>query len=291
MSDMSVIGLGNMGAALASTLLRSGRSVTVWNRSAEKAAPLVEAGAAPASSPEEAIAASEATIVCIKTHKTTTELLKPLSGQLSGKTILDLSTGGAEEAKELVEMLTAAGAQWHIGMINAYPSGIGKAETAILCAGPPEVWDRWSDAIRVLGGASAHVGTEAAAIPGLFAAMFTARQGFMFGLIYGGAVCRKAGLPMEVFAAQVPVTLGMAGNYADLFMRTVPTRDYDDPGATVAVYLAALEDVMATFEATGTPDALPRLMRDLAQRGVDEGYVDHELTSLVEMLAGDIPGQ
>ena len=291
MSDISVIGLGKMGAALASTLLQSGRSVTVWNRSVEKAAPLVEAGAILASSPEEAIAASEATIACIKTHKTTTELLKPLSGQLSGKTILDLSTGGAEEAKELVEMLTAAGAQWHIGMINAYPSGIGKAETAILCAGPPEVWDRWGNAIRALGGASAHVGTEAAAIPGLFAAMFTARQGFMFGLIYGGAVCRKAGLPMEVFAAQVPVTLGMAGNYADLFMRTVPTRDYDDPGATVAVYLAALEDVMATFEATETSDALPRLMRNLAQRGVDEGYAGQELTSLVELLASDTPSQ
>ncbi len=291
MSDISVIGLGQMGAALASTLLQSGRSVTVWNRSVEKAAPLVEAGAILASSPEEAIAASEATIACIKTHKTTTELLKPLSGQLSGKTILDLSTGGAEEAKELVEMLTAAGAQWHIGMINAYPSGIGKAETAILCAGPPEVWDRWGNAIRALGGASAHVGTEAAAIPGLFAAMFTARQGFMFGLIFGGAVCRKAGLPMEVFAAQVPVTLGMAGNYADLFMRTVPTRDYDDPGATVAVYLAALEDVMATFEATETSDALPRLMRDLAQRGVDEGYAGKELTSLVELLASDTPSQ
>ncbi len=291
MSDISVIGLGKMGAALASTLLRSGRTATVWNRSAEKAAPLVEAGAALASSPDEAIAASEATIVCIKTHRTTTELLRPLSGQLSGKTILDLSTGGAEEANELVEVLIAAGAQWHIGMINAYPSGIGKVETAILCAGPSEVWDRWGDAIRALGGASAHVGTDPAAIPGLFAAMFTARQGFIFGLIYGGAVCRKAGLPMEAFAAQVPVTLSMAGNYADLFMRTVPTRDYDDPGATVAVYLAALEDVMTTFESTGTPDALPRLMRDLAQRGVDEGYVSQELTSLVEMLAGDTPGQ
>jgi len=271
MSDMSVIGLGKMGAALASALLKSGRSVTVWNRSAEKAAPLVEAGATLASSPEEAVAASDATIVCLKTHKTTTELLTPFSGQLSGKTIFDLSTGGAEEATELVEMLTTAGAQWHIGMINAYPSGIGKAETAILCAGPPEVWDRWQDTIRALGGASAHVGTEAAAVPGLFAAMFTARQGFMFGLIYGGAVCRKAGLPMETFAAQVPVTLGMAGNYADIFMRTVPTRNYEDPGATVSVYLAALEDVMATFEATKTSDAFPRLMRDLAQRGVDEG--------------------
>ena len=287
MSDISVIGLGKMGQALATTLLENGRSVTVWNRSPDKAAGLVEAGATLAASPEDAIAASDATIVCIKTHQTTTDLLKPLAGHLKGKTILDLSTGGAEEAIELVGMLTGAGALWHIGMINAYPSGIGKEETAILCAGPPEVWERWGDTIRVLGGASAHVGTEAAAIPGLFAAMFTARQGFMFGLIYGGAVCRKAGLPMEAFAAQVPVTLGMAGNYADLFMRTAPTQDYDDPGATVAVYLAALNDVLATFEGTGTTDAFPRLMRDLTQRGVDEGYEAKELTALVEMLAND----
>lgn len=291
MSDISVIGLGKMGAALASALLESGRSVTVWNRSAAKAAPLVEAGAVLASSLEDAIAASDGAVVCLKNHKTTTELLKPLSGQLNGKTIIDLSTGGAEEAVELVAMLSAAGAQWHIGMINAYPSGIGKEETAILCAGPPEIWDRWGNAIRTLGGASAHVGTEPAAIPGLFAAMFTARQGFMFGLIYGGAVCRKAGLPMEAFAAQVPVTLGMAGNYADLFMRTVPDCDYDNPGATTAVYLAALDDVMATFEATGTTDAFPRLMRDLAKRGVDEGFAKKELTALVEMLADDTSGQ
>jgi 3-hydroxyisobutyrate dehydrogenase-like beta-hydroxyacid dehydrogenase len=39
MSDISVIGLEKMGSALAFALLQSGRSVTVWNRTAEKAAP------------------------------------------------------------------------------------------------------------------------------------------------------------------------------------------------------------------------------------------------------------
>lgn len=287
MANISVIGLGNMGTALAKTLLQSGSTVTLWNRSPEKAAPLVAAGASLAASPQEAVAASDATLFCVKTHKTTGELLRPFAEELAGKTIIDLSSGGVDEAKELVEMLTAAGAQWQIGMINAYPSGIGQPKTAILCAGPAQVWDRWGDAIRALGGASAHVGTEAAAIPGLFAAMFTARQGFMFGLIYGAAVCRKAGLPLEAFAAQVPVTLAMAGNYADLFMRTVPAREYDDPGATVSTYRDALDDVLATFEATGTTDALPRLMRDLARRGVEEGYRDKELTALVEMLGED----
>ena len=46
MSDISVIGLGAMGSALAHTLLQNGYSVTVWNRTAEKAEPLVSAGAA-----------------------------------------------------------------------------------------------------------------------------------------------------------------------------------------------------------------------------------------------------
>ena len=65
MTDISVIGLGDMGSALASTLLNNGYSVTVWNRSADKADPLTAAGAALASSPKEAIAASPATITCI----------------------------------------------------------------------------------------------------------------------------------------------------------------------------------------------------------------------------------
>lgn len=287
MSDVVVLGLGKMGAALAQTLLESGRSVTVWNRDADKALPLVEAGANPAATLADAIKASDVIIACVKAHATTTQMLSKVTAELSGKTIIDLSTGGAEEAEELVDLLTAANAQWQIGMINAYPSGIGNEETAVLCAGPLPVWEHTQDLIKTLGGASAHVGTTAAAIPGLFAAMFTARQGLMFGLLYGGAICRKAGLPMQAFADQVPVTLGVAKNYADLFVRTVPAQDYDNPGATVQVYLNALEDVMDTFASTKTADALPRLMRDLAQRGVDSGLGDKELTALVEMLAAD----
>ncbi len=290
MSKVSVIGLGKMGAALAETLLKNGVPVTVWNRTSDKASYLVEAGANLAESVEDAVAASPATIVCIKTHETTHEVLSPLSSKLEGKTIIDLSTGGAREATDLVNMLMESGAHWLIGMINAYPTGIGREDTAILCAGPSKVWEDYGNIIKKLGGASEHVGTEAAAVPGLFAAMFTARQGFMFGLIYGGAVCKRAGISMEAFAKQVPVTLNMAGNYADLFMRTVPTQDYENSEATVSVYLSALNDVMDTFESTRTTDAFPRLMRDLTQRGIDEGLSGKELTSLVEILANDHGG-
>jgi 3-hydroxyisobutyrate dehydrogenase-like beta-hydroxyacid dehydrogenase len=45
------IGLGQMGAPIAANILKAGFDLTVWNRSADKAAPLVAAGAALAESP------------------------------------------------------------------------------------------------------------------------------------------------------------------------------------------------------------------------------------------------
>ena len=45
MTDVSVIGMGSMGSALARTLLQSGYAVTVWNRSVDKAELLVSDGA------------------------------------------------------------------------------------------------------------------------------------------------------------------------------------------------------------------------------------------------------
>jgi 3-hydroxyisobutyrate dehydrogenase-like beta-hydroxyacid dehydrogenase len=46
------IGLGNMGAAIAANLVRAKHEVIVWNRTAAKTGPLVEAGATLAASPK-----------------------------------------------------------------------------------------------------------------------------------------------------------------------------------------------------------------------------------------------
>jgi 3-hydroxyisobutyrate dehydrogenase-like beta-hydroxyacid dehydrogenase len=59
MSDVSVIGLGAMGSALAEAFLKSGLSVTVWNRTQAKAEALVAKGAVAAASVREAVEASK----------------------------------------------------------------------------------------------------------------------------------------------------------------------------------------------------------------------------------------
>jgi len=287
MSDISVIGLGAMGGALARALLQNGYAITVWNRTAERAEPLVSAGATEAGSAAEAVAASPVTITCIASHDKTIELLEGFAGSLGGKTIIELSTGGATEAGVLAKLLSDNDAAWLIGIINAYPTAIGKPETVLSIVGAENVWEKWRPVIKVLGGSSTRVGEEASMAAALFAALFTTRQGFMFGMIYGGLVCKKAGIPLDAFADQVPVSLGMLPSYHKYFADTVPTGQFDNPPATMTTYAAALDDALNTFKTLGAPAELPQLFSDLAHKGVDAGLSDKALTALVELFGNN----
>lgn len=94
MSDITVIGLGAMGSALARSLLEAGRNVTVWNRSPEKIQPLLALGARGLSNFGEALAASPRVIICLPDYNTTTELFEQpdIVPRLNGRTVIQLST-------------------------------------------------------------------------------------------------------------------------------------------------------------------------------------------------------
>ena len=284
MTDISVIGLGDMGSALAHTLLKNRYSVTVWNRSADKAEPLITAGATLAGSAEEAISVSPATITCITSHDRTIQLIDGTGISLEGKTIIELSTGGITEAEALSRLLSDRGADWIIGAISGYPSSVGERDTVLLTAGRQDVWERWESLIKTLGGSSVCVGDQAAMVPTLFAALFTTRQGFMFGMIFGGLVCIKAGISLEAFARQVPVSMGVLPSYYKYFSDTVADGSFESSEASMATYAAALDDALGTFDALGAPSELPRLFSELAHKGLDAGLNEKALTALIQLL-------
>ncbi len=280
MEHVSVVGLGNMGSALASCLLKKGYQVTVWNRTPEKSAPLVAAGATQAVAIADAIAASPIIVVCIKNHQDTHDLLQPIAEQMRGKAICDLSTGNADDAEQLVALLQKNGADCLIGMINAYPSGIGKDSTNIITAGSEDAWSQHTDVIMTLGGSSTYIGSKPSAVPALFAALFTARQGFMFGMIYGSLVSQKAGVPLKVFSDLMSASLELNKGYHNTFATTVPEGNYDNPEASMAVYADALDDALSTFKSSGAPAELPQLFVDKVQDAMKDGLADKQLTAL-----------
>ncbi len=284
MTDISVIGLGAMGSALARAQLKAGRSVTVWNRNPEKATALAAEGAVVAETAAAAIAASPVTITCVKSHPQTIDVLRNASNALPGRTVIELSTGGAEEAEELARFLEGAGSEWMLGIINAYPHMIGGEETVLSVVGTEAQWKAHGPIIKTMGGASVHVGDQAGMLAALFAALFTVRQGFMWGMIYGALACKKAGITMQMFSDLVPISMGMMKPYYDYFATTAPGAKYDDPPATMRTYAAALEDVLSSFEALGARDELPRLFVDMTHKGMAAGLEDKALTAVIDVL-------
>lgn len=280
MTRISVLGLGSMGSALAHCLVRNGHDVSVWNRSPEKTGALAQAGAKVCATANDAVAASDFVLICIKSHADTNALVGGLNTPLSGKTLCDMSTGDTADAERLASHLTDRGAEYLFGMINAYPSGIGGADTSVLAVGSEASWDRYGDIIRQLGGKSAHVGESPSALAALFAGLFTVRQGFMFGMIYGALVCRKAGIPMQVFSDQIPASIKLVNDYYDLFSRTVPQEEFDEPEASLKVYALAQEDALKTFKSLDSPAEFIQIMYDRTKAAWDAGFGDKQLTIL-----------
>ena len=101
MSDVSVIGLGAMGSALASAQLNSGRSVTVWNRSPQKVSAHVARGAEGAATVSEAVQASPVIMICVDNYTVTNTLLgtDTVIPALSDRTVIQFSTGTPKEAE------------------------------------------------------------------------------------------------------------------------------------------------------------------------------------------------
>ena len=280
MTDISVIGLGDMGSALARTLLRNGYSVTVWNRSPDKAAPLIASGALLAGSPSDAIAASPATITCVTSHDRTIQLIEDINISLDGKTIIEFSTGGVADAETLTGLLSQKGANWIIACIRAYPSMVGGKDVLPITAARQAVWEKWEDLIKTLGGNSVYVGDGAGMVPTLFAALFITGQGFLLGMIYGGIVCKKAGVSLEEFARLVPTNVNSLHNY---FSDTVADGIFESPDASIATYAAALDDALDTFEALGASSELPKLFNEQVHKGMDAGLEKKALTALIDL--------
>jgi 3-hydroxyisobutyrate dehydrogenase len=108
------VGLGNLGRQLAGCLIEGGFPLTVHDRDAAAAAPLLAAGAAWAQSPEAVARASEAVITCLPSPRVVTEVVSGsgtglLAGLRPGTTWIDMSTNDSHELRRLAGLAAAAG--------------------------------------------------------------------------------------------------------------------------------------------------------------------------------------
>ena len=111
---IGVAGLGAMGAAIAARLMEVGHQVTVWNRTADKAKPVVDAGAKLAATPAQLASACEAVITILTDGAAIDAVYNGpsglLSGDVKGKLLIEMSTVPPKVPIELAGKVRAKGA-------------------------------------------------------------------------------------------------------------------------------------------------------------------------------------
>lgn len=150
-----------MGAALAGAYLKAGHPTTVWNRSAGKAAALVAQGAKNADTIADTIAAADILVVCVVDYPAVYSILDPVKDSLRGKVIVNLTSGVPDDARGAAKWAESLGADYLDGYIMSVPPGIGLPQTLLFYGGAQEVFAKHEATLKVLGGNSIHLGTDA----------------------------------------------------------------------------------------------------------------------------------
>ncbi|MEV7847669.1 NAD(P)-binding domain-containing protein [Streptomyces cyaneofuscatus] len=282
-SAVTVIGLGQMGSALAATLLERGHPTTVWNRSAQKAQPLVERGARPAATPEEAVAASPLVIVCVLDHDALHATLDPVAGHLAGKALVNLTSGSPEQAQEVEAWARSHSADYLDGAIMTTPPGVGSPEMMFLYSGSRTVFETHRPTLTVLGD-PLHLGAE----PGLASLYDAALLGLMWstmtGWLHGTALVGAEKTEATAFTPVAIRWLSAVTGFLTTYAAQVDAGRYPGDDATVDVQIAAIDHLLHAAAARGIDNALPELLKATMERTRDLGHGSDSYASVIEVL-------
>ncbi len=281
MSDITVIGLGLMGAALARTLQRACHDLTVWNRSPAKMQPFIDDGVAGAPDVVSAIAASPVIVICIDNYAATNAMLRSdeVAPLLAGRTVVQLSTGTPREAAECAEWMKTHDVSYLDGAILAGPSTIGTDSSIILLAGEEAAYERSGGMLACLGGDVRYLGTNVRAASALDLAWLCDSYGRFLAVTHAACLCESEGVGVDEFASLFDKE-SMIRRDANV----IHSAEFEKRTATLHVWDAALQRIRAQGEDAGIDTAFPDFVSGLFEKAVDAGYGEEHVTALIKVL-------
>lgn len=283
-SDVTIVGLGAMGTALATALMKAGRKVTVWNRSAEKMQPLADQGARAEADLSKAVAASPRSVVCLLNYSTTNALFETpkVSNTLAGRNIIQLGTSSPQESQDSHAQFNTWGAGYIDGTIMCWPGNIGTPAGRIAVAGSEATFANCEPDLQILAGDLRYMGSNIRAAATLELAFLSRLLGIIFGSIHGALACEAEGVPVSEFTSILP-----PGDRAIPLTETIHAGTFDQiskAGASVDVAAEAVTGLYDHAVSTGINSELPALMRDWVKRAQSAGYGKQETAAVIKIL-------
>ena len=154
--SVGMIGLGLMGTAFTERLLEAGYSVSVYNRTREKAEPLVALGARWTDNP---LTVCERVIISLYTTDTVEAVLDSLADGLHpGQILIDTTTGNPKQTAALGGRLTARGISYLDAPFSGSSEQTRRGEATAIVGGPPDAYRQCHDLFDCLAQSTIYAG-------------------------------------------------------------------------------------------------------------------------------------
>ncbi|KAA9376744.1 NAD(P)-dependent oxidoreductase [Microbispora cellulosiformans] len=285
-SAVTVLGLGPMGRALAGAFLDAGLPTTVWNRTPGKDRELVERGASGARSPEEAVAASGVTVICVVNYDAVDAIIRgdAVARALKGRTIVNLTADTPARARNTGAWAAGRGIGYLDGAVMTPAPTIGTPAAVFLHSGPEELYREHRPVLDKLGGTHTHLGEDIGRAAAFDVALLDIFWTAMAGYAHALAVARAEGVTGRELA---PFAKGIGAVLPPIFEQGAVDMDHGRfPGEVnpITSAVSSMAHVVHVSESHGIDAGVMRAAEGLARRVIGRGHGTDGFLRVTELL-------
>ncbi|MFT7839341.1 NAD(P)-dependent oxidoreductase [Saccharothrix sp. BKS2] len=277
---LAFLGLGRMGSLMAGRLVAAGHELTVWNRTAERTAPLVDAGARAAGTPAEAVAGAELVITMLTGPEAVEAVFAgpdgAAAGLADGALVVEMSTIGPRAVAALRELLPG-GARLVDAPVKGSLPAASSGELGIYAGGSADDVAAASEVLAVLGKVK-HVGPLGAG----------ASVKLLVNIVLGASfvmVGEALALADELGLDQELALTALEGTVVSPLVPRV-RKKLDDPGSTQFSLGLAEKDLRLVLEAGGVDGGVVAGARERLAAAVRDGLGDDDISAVLRHLRG-----
>ncbi|MCC7276406.1 MAG: NAD(P)-dependent oxidoreductase [Alphaproteobacteria bacterium] len=283
------VGLGNMGAPMATNLVRRGFPVTVLDRVTQRTARLVAAGAAAAADLPALVAASDIVVTMLPdTPDVEAVVLGPggvLERGCAGMLHLDMSTIAPAASRAMAARLAAAGIAFVDAGVGRSPAHAERGESLFMVGAAPDDMARVRPLLEAMGDKIIHAGP-----PGTGIALKIVNNYVAMCLcqLNAEAFVLGAGLGLPARTLFEVVTSSLSSNdHLKLYWPTKALKGDVAPGFALDLAFKDLSIGVAAAEATGSPHHVGTAARDAMGRARERGLGAADVTAVLLAAAAE----
>ncbi len=288
MAKIAFLGAGSMGSAMVTNYLKSGHQVRVYNRTLEKAEPLVALGAKLATTPREAAAGAEVVISCLTNDDASRASWNGPDGALRGDFnpgafAIEASTASVDWVKELAELARAEGMRFLDCPVAGRPDLAQAGKLKVFAGGAAEDVDAMRPVLDAISAAVIHFGPVGAGLT--FKLIYNVMGALQVAATAEGlAACEAAGIDLKV-AAEAFSTGATGSPHVKLHSKNMAEGIIDDP-----IMFSGKNRIKDTsygiqvIESLGAQSVLGNATKQVWEQMLEQGMGERNDSELIDAL-------